>query len=349
MIKVLIIKTSSMGDIAHTFPAIYELKKNIKNIEIDWVVEESFVDVVKLNKHVNNIITVNTRRWRKNWFRNIGNVFKFIKKLRAKKYDYVIDAQGLHKSLIITRLSKVNNKNKFGYDKNSIRGKYISWLYYNQISVSKEQHAIYRIQELFGKVFDYKFIKKESPDYGIESEKFINKKTIMFISNTTWETKKWPINNWIELGKLFSKNNYKIIINSGNDFEYKDACNIKEHLLNITNVEILKNESLDEKIEIIKKCDYVFSVDTGLAHVSALLGKNTIAIYGATSPKLTGIKGKNCTILYAKYNCSPCLKKKCRFENNVNYKICYSNSADLIKNINLAFVNTSIANKSNST
>ena len=317
-----------MGDIAHTFPAVCELKKNINNIEIDWVVEQSFYDLVKLNKNINQVISIDTRKWRKNWFKNINNIFKFIKNLRAKKYDYVIDAQGLYKSLIITKLAKVTDKKKFGYDQNSIRGKYLSWLYNQKVSVSKDQHAIYRIQELFGKVFGYQVIKKGSPEYGLEKESFINNKTIMFIPNTTWESKKLPINIWIELGKLLLKENYKIIINSGNDLEYKDAIYIKEHFENNENIKILKSENLAEKINIIKNCNSIITVDTGLAHISAAFDKKTIAIYGATSAKLTGVKGEDCFIFNpnnAVYECSPCFKKECLFKNPKEHKKCYSN------------------------
>lgn len=353
MIKVLIVKTSSMGDIIHTFPAVYELKQNIKNIQIDWVVEQNFVDLVKINKNIDNIITVDTRKWRNNWFKNLGNIVKFIKKLRSKKYDYVIDAQGLYKSLIITKLSKVCNKKKIGFDKNSIRGKYLSWLYNEKISVIKDQHAIYRIQELFGKVFSYKPLKQNTAEYGIEVNNFTYSnqakistfsKTIMLIPNTTWNSKKWPVDNWIELGNSLLSNNYQIIINSGNDLEYCDAVYIKNNLNNKKHVSILKDKSITDKINIIKTCSIIVSVDTGLAHIAAALDKTTITIYGATSEKLTGVKGQythNLTPSSAIYSCTPCFKKSCNYYGTEMNKQCYKDITsreliDLISKISVS-------------
>tara|TARA_R110002072_G_scaffold248105_1_gene407194 strand:- start:512 stop:1540 length:1029 start_codon:yes stop_codon:yes gene_type:complete len=319
-LKVLLIKTSSMGDIIHTFPAITELKKNIKNIQIDWVVEESFVDILKLREDINKVILVDTRKWRKNWFKYFREIKKFINILKQEQYDYIVDAQGLYKSIIITSLAKVKKKNKYGYDKNSIRGKYISWIYNKKVYIPKDQHAIYRIQELFSKIFNYECIKTLYPNYGILNNDKLNvnsdfyNKSILFLPNTTWHTKKWPLDNWIELGKLLLSNNYNIIINSGNDLEYKEAKLIKKSLNCNDKIIILNSENLSNKIQIIQSCSFVVSVDTGLGHIAVALEKRLVAIYGATSSVLTGMLGHNITNFEAsskKYSCSPCISKVC--------------------------------------
>ena len=102
MLKILIIRLSSLGDVVHTYPMIYDIKQNLPNCEIDWVVDESFYDLVKLNPLVNNIIPIALRKWKKNFA-----FFDFLSWVRqnknTKKYDYIIDVQGLIKSSITSK------------------------------------------------------------------------------------------------------------------------------------------------------------------------------------------------------------------------------------------------------
>ena len=98
--QILLIKTSSMGDVLHTLPALTDAANAIPNLEIDWVVEPAFADIPSWHPAVKKIIPFNLRKWRhhvlsaETW----KQFFKFLKDLREKKYDLVIDAQGLIKS-----------------------------------------------------------------------------------------------------------------------------------------------------------------------------------------------------------------------------------------------------------
>ena len=96
--KVLIVKTSSMGDIIHALPALTDATKAIPNIKFDWVLEEGFVEVPSWHNAVDEIIPVAIRRWRKYPIQAIksGEIKRFYQKLKAKTYDLTRD----HKHLI---------------------------------------------------------------------------------------------------------------------------------------------------------------------------------------------------------------------------------------------------------
>ena len=133
MIKILIIRLSSIGDIIHTFPMVFDIKNNVKNCTIDWLVDESFIDIVKLNCNVDNVIGIPIRKLKTNKFNIVSSVMNWRKSIKSVEYDYIIDSQGLIKSALV---SKFFRGDVYGFDKNSIREKLACIFYKFKISVN---------------------------------------------------------------------------------------------------------------------------------------------------------------------------------------------------------------------
>ena len=153
--QVLIVKTSSMGDVLHTLPALTDALQAIPDIRFDWVVEEGFSQIPTWHPAVDRVIPVAIRRWRKNWFGNDTRQQRcdFKRTLQERRYDVVIDAQGLIKSAaLITRIAKGN---KHGPDCKSAREPFASWFYNVRHEIDKQQHAVERTRELFAKSLGY--------------------------------------------------------------------------------------------------------------------------------------------------------------------------------------------------
>ncbi|MCY4178333.1 MAG: lipopolysaccharide heptosyltransferase I, partial [Endozoicomonadaceae bacterium] len=152
--KVLIIKTSSLGDILHTLPALTDAAAAINGIRFDWIAEEGFQEIPTWHPAVNKVIPVGLRRWRKNILKTIwsGEWSVFKHQLRSEKYHCVIDAQGLIKSALLTRYVTAP---VHGFDKKSIREPVASYAYSHRHNVSKKQHAIERTRQLFAASLKY--------------------------------------------------------------------------------------------------------------------------------------------------------------------------------------------------
>ena len=118
--KVLIVKTSSMGDVIHTFPAVEDARRNRPDISFDWCVEEAFAGIVALHPAIGRIHTVAIRRWRKTLLD--GGTWReaaaLRRALRACRYDLVIDAQGLLKSALVAKQAAAPIA---GFDRSSAR------------------------------------------------------------------------------------------------------------------------------------------------------------------------------------------------------------------------------------
>lgn len=333
--RILIIKLSSIGDLIHTFPAIVDANTKIKNIIIDWVVDEDFIGVVELQQQfchnrskdlINKIIALPLRKLKSNFWREIFKfpIKKLIKNLRTEKYDLIIDAQGLLKSAIVARLA--SSLMISGFDFYSAKEPIASFLYDDKLKISKEWHAIRRLRELFANSLNYKY-DPELIDYGFNRQNFINSfntvpindtKYIVLLHGTTWETKHWPEGSWIELANLLSKQQFKIVIMTYGKKQQEFADRL---LISNPEIKILSNLNFNQIAVVIANSIGVVAVDTGFAHLAASLNVPIIAIYGATSSIKSGVLGTNSINLQSKYHCSPCLAKFCIEYKNGKSKI----------------------------
>jgi heptosyltransferase-1 len=310
--RVLVIKTSSLGDVIHTLPALTDAMRAYPGIHFDWVVEEAFAEIPKWHPAVDRVIPVAIRRWRKNplkaWFSGEWKHFRL--NLREREYDYVIDAQGLVKSAFITRRARGQ---KHGLDKASAREPRASKAYDYTHFVARNQHAIRRVRKLFADTLRYP-MPEDMPDYGIDLSRLPGQEPqpdyAVFLHGTTWETKHWPEEYWIELAKKVTGTGLEVHLPWGNEVEHVRAQKIAEA---VQGVEVLPAMGIPALAAQLSSARFVVGVDTGLAHLCAALSVPSITLYGPTSPGLTGVMGASQKNLEVDFECAPCFSRKCRF------------------------------------
>ena len=306
--RVLIVKTSSLGDIVHTFPAVSDAVRAIKDIRFDWVVEEDFAQMPSWHPAVDRVIPSAIRRWRKSlikvWFS--GEWKNFVTQLTAHEYDAVIDAQGLIKSAWLTGKTRGE---KHGLDRQSAREPLAASFYDQQYRIDRQQHAIPRLRQLFSQVLGYS-LDGLPLHYGlsIAADESIKKNTILFLHGTTWHSKRWPAAFWAALAQRVMDAGYEILIAAGNPQEQEFAGQIAGESAAI---KVITGKSVDEISQVIKAVSGVVAVDTGLAHLATGLGVPTVALHGATHAELTGLLGNGQRSLQASIDCSPCLQRRC--------------------------------------
>ena len=311
MTRVLVIKTSSLGDVIHTLPAINDAVSAIPDVVFDWVVEENFSEIPAWNYKVDRVILVSIRKWRKNifgfWFSREWSEFK--RKINLHHYDAIIDAQGLLKSAWLTRYV---NGETYGFDKYSAKESLASNFYDHPISVSKELHAVERIRLLFSRSLGYS-IDSDMGEHGLSfsSER---ERSVVLLHGTTWASKHWPEKSWIKLSSMLLEANYKVSLTWGNKKERFRA----ERIAKESGAEVLPKMSLTEIASLLSKSAGCISVDTGLGHLAAAVETPTLAIFGPTNSGLTGFYGSSQKNLTSKFKCAPCMSRKCLYSLSLN-------------------------------
>jgi len=294
--RVLIVKTSSMGDVLHTLPALTDAMQALPGITFDWVVEEGFAQIPSWHPAVDRVIPVAIRRWRKHWFgaETRQQRCDFKRLLQSRTYDVIIDAQGLVKSAaLVTRMAKGK---KHGLDSKSAREPFASWFYDIRHHVEKKQHAVERIRELFAKSLGYQKPTTQG-DYAIAS-RFLatlpadHEKYLVFLHATTRDDKHWPEENWRQLIGLLASTPLRIKLPWGAEHEHQRALRLAE---GYDQVDVLPKLSLEKVATILAGAEAVVSVDTGLSHLTAALDRPNITLYGPTDPGLIGGYGQNQT------------------------------------------------------
>ncbi|EPL6455590.1 lipopolysaccharide heptosyltransferase RfaC [Providencia rettgeri] len=301
--RVLLVKTSSMGDVLHSLPALTDAQQAIPNIQFDWVVEEGFAQIPTWHSAVNQVIPVAIRRWRKNWFSAPIRAERaaFRQQLQATQYDAIIDAQGLLKSaFLVTRLA---HGDKHGYDRHSIREPLASFFYDHRYAISKQQHAVERIRQLFAKSLGYTCPTQQG-DYAIAQhflQSCVNNESpyVVFLHSTTRDDKHWPEENWRNLIELMPGCGVKIKLPWGAPHEQQRAERLAK---GFDFVEVLPKLTLAEVAQQIANAKAVVSVDTGLSHLTAALDKPNFTLFGPTDPGLIGGYGQNQYAIISKSN-----------------------------------------------
>ncbi|MFZ7159298.1 lipopolysaccharide heptosyltransferase RfaC [Avibacterium gallinarum] len=290
--RICLVKTSSMGDVIHTLPALTDAQKALPHLQVDWVVEENFAEIPTWHSAVKQVIPVAIRRWRKQLLqRKTWQEWQAYRQLlQQNQYDAVIDAQGLVKSaLFAVRLAQGV---KHGYDKHSAREPLAALFYDERYAIDYQQHAVERIRQLFAQALGYA-LPSQQGDYGIAQHFPVQKSLppyVLLIHATTRADKHWRNQEWKKLAQNLTALGFAVHLPWGNKKEKQAAEWIVQ---GIENAVVLPKMDLTALAQHIANAQAVVSVDTGLAHLTAALDKPNITLYGATNPDLIGTYGKN--------------------------------------------------------
>ncbi|RWC26117.1 lipopolysaccharide heptosyltransferase I [Mesorhizobium sp.] len=296
--KVLIVKTSSMGDVIHTFPAVEDARLNRPDVTFDWCVEEAFAGIVALHPAIDRIHTVAIRRWRKALFGGATwrEVAALRRTLRDCRYDLVIDAQGLLKSALVARQAGAPIA---GFDRASAREPSATLFYDVTYAVPRGLHAIERTRRLFGLALGYQ------PDLSILDSGVvppagtladITGKTAFLLHGTSREDKKWPIDDWIETARLLIERGMTPVTTWSNEREKAVAEAIAKA---VPSTIMVPKSPLADIAAFIGRSELVIGADTGLTHLASAFGLPTVAVFLATEPGLTGPRGSYASTLLA--------------------------------------------------
>jgi heptosyltransferase-1 len=283
--RILLIKTSSMGDVIHNLPVVSDIVARFPDAQIDWVVEENFTDIPRLHPRVHRVIPVALRRWRKALYAGAtwSEIHQFRLALRQENYDYVIDTQGLLKSALIT-FAAVGIR--CGYDAKSAREGLAALAYDRHFAVPTALHAVERNRALVAQVLGT--VEKVPLNYGIALASIPDEThpAAVLLTASSRDDKLWPEALWVALGCHLSGRGIICQLPGGSVIERERATRLAAQ---IPNAIALPAQGLMALAQVLSGAQIVIGVDTGLVHLAAALSRPTVAIYCASDPTLTGV------------------------------------------------------------
>ena len=288
--KILLVRVSSLGDVLHNLPMVADILRRHPQATIDWVVEEGYVSLVRLNPHVRRIIPFALRRWRKG-LRNPAvraEIKAFFHTLREEEYDLVFDTQGLLKTGIIMGAARVKRGGrKVGLANGSEGSGYegISRLFHTQsVPLDPRTHAVARGRLVAGAALGYAV--DTPPDFGLPAPDPAQRPDwlpqapyAVFFHGTARDAKKWAPANWIDTGRALSP--MPVLLPWGSEDEKREAESLAAQL---PNARVLPKLSMMDAVTLAQQAALAIGVDTGLTHIAAAFTTPTVEIY-ADSPK----------------------------------------------------------------
>lgn len=288
--KILLIRVSSLGDVLHNMPMVDDIKAHFPTAQIDWVVEEAYVNLVKLQPKVNKVIAYAQRRWRKSLRskETRAEIKAFYKDLRAEEYDFILETQGLLKTGIIMGMARTTKQGqKIGLANGTEGSGYegISRLFHDRsIPVDRRTHAVLRGRLVAAAALGYQVDTPAS--FGLQKLELQpswmpSSPYIVFFHGTAGASKKWARENWIETARNLQIKNWPILLPWGNAEEKAEAEAMAEKMQHAI---VLPKLSMQEATVLAQRAALVIGVDTGLVHIAAAYETPTIEIY-CDSPK----------------------------------------------------------------
>ncbi len=304
--KILLVKLSSLGDVLHNLPIVWDLRNRLPDAQIDWIVEEAYVHLLEplrttaTFRGIDRIVPVAFRRWRKSLFsvNTWREFFAMRKLLQVITYNVVLETQGLLKSALVCALAKKSNTavvaglgnatEYSGYEP-------MARMFYTQsVQVPLKCHAIDRSRWVMCSAFDWPLLNRNEELPRFYPQQFVEqlppllfeglKKTsqgtpapyMVCFHSTARAAKRWPNEYWVQLGKALSSQGYQLIFPWSSPEEMKISNLIASQ---VPGAIVPGAFSIEEVYRLVAHAKLTVGVDTGLTHLAAALSKPTVEIY----------------------------------------------------------------------
>ena len=285
--KILIVRVSSLGDVVHNMPMVADILRVHPDAQIDWVVEEAYVNLVRLNTGVRHVIPYALRRWRKSLLSapTRAEMRAFYQRLRAETYDIVFDTQGLLKTGVVMRMARLapggmrvglaNGTEGSGYEGAS------RVFHTMSVPVGVRTHAVLRGRLVAAAALGYTVdhpadFSLRGPDLPQLPAWLPAEPYAAFFHATARPAKQWAPERWVQVARLLAERGMPILLPWGSETEKQAA---EQLVAQMPNARVLPKLPMMEAVLLAQRAALAIGVDTGLTHIAAAYNRPTIELY----------------------------------------------------------------------
>ncbi len=324
-VRVLVLKPSSLGDIVHALPVLSLLRRARPQARIAWLVARPFAGLLEEHPLIDELILFDRRRYGQMVWNPAATLdfVRFVQRLRQRRFDVVLDLQGLLRSSLIALLTGAAERIGPADAREGAR-----WLYTRTVRVPDGGHVVDQLRGFARQLG----LPDEPPEFvlpvrdadrataasllsrqGIEPDR----PRIAVLPGARWESKRWPPTHFAELfdrldagfaDRPAADRPALLLLGSSAERELAD------HILAGTHarvVDLVGRTRLGELVALLERASLVVAHDSGPMHVAAALGVPVLALMGPTSPERTGPYGQPAHVLTNPLPCAPCYRRRC--------------------------------------
>ena len=323
--RILIVKLSALGDVAHALPVLDYLKKAAPGARIDWAVDRRFAALLEGNNALFRVVSLDLRRWKREWTAGSAReeAAAAVMELRQGKYDAAFDIQGNAKSGVVTRLSGA--RVRFGFDRHGVREAPNLLFTNRKVALRPEDRHITQkllrvVSAPFGGEFDLASLRagvatteeQERRAAQVVRDAFPGAAPLMVVHpGTTWRTKRMDPDFWADAVRALRRRYPRmgVFLSWGSEEERREA----EEILRMAGrgMALLPRLSLKELAAVYRRCGFLIAPDTGPLHVAAAVGCRTVSVFRVTDGNRNAPYGAGHRFLQAPMPCAACLRKRC--------------------------------------
>lgn len=318
--RILLVKPSALGDVVHTLPVAATLHRRYPNIALDWLVEEEAADIVRGHPALARVVVSARKRWLRQLqhpaqiLTTLGEMRRFAADLRRRRYDAVLDLQGLFKSALYVMATGAPVRVGFAEGRECA-----PWMLTHRVVAPPQPvHAVERYLHLAAAVDAtdpvHEFhISLSREDVAAAKSHLATcpRPRVVVHPAARWRTKLWEVARWRELAAtLLTEGIAVVLTGSRQDDAIAERITIG---MNPQPLSLVGRLSVKQLAALLQDVDLMITVDSGPMHIAAAVGTPVVALFGPTDPLRTGPLGSG-KILRRELPCSPCLRRRCRIE-----------------------------------
>ena len=312
MKKILIFELNWLGDILFSMPLIRAIRKTFPGAHITCAVVPRYADLLANNPWINDVRPLSDR----NKISSVWEKFSFIKRIKKEGYDTCFILKPSSTKAAIAALAGIPERIGFTGKKASLT---------REVDIPPGNlHKADQLLSLAGAVgiakadgtYEYFFGKEneeKAEELLLEAGARANRKVVINPGGN-WDPKRWPVNNFIELAKMIlaSFRDVEVVV-TGAKKDVELAREITRAVDDKRCYSVAGKTGLNELAALFRRSDLIVSADSGPLHLASAVGSTTIGLFGPTSHKVTGPRGRGKNIvIYKDIDCEiPCYVEPC--------------------------------------
>jgi lipopolysaccharide heptosyltransferase I len=317
--RILIVKLSAIGDIIHTLPAVAALRQAYPKAWLAWIAENAGANLLRGNPDIDELIGVDTRAWRANWWVGVRHLWYVTRHLRRAGFDLCIDFQGLLKSTLFTVLSGAPAR--LGFPRQRCREPLSAMLTnLHGPLVDPHLHVVEQLMALLQPLgitsaerrfaipmsdADAHFAVRVWRESGLTAQVPV----VVLNPGAAWETKRWGELNFARLNDaLIRRYQVRTLLTWGPGEEA-----LIQRVVRATTYTpaIAPATTLLQLAALLSRGTVFVGGDTGPLHLAAAVGTPTVALFGPSNPRRNGPYGRGHIVLQRQLPCSNCYQRAC--------------------------------------